>query len=1082
MEDLFASRRRAPRFRQGNGQWLVAFLWIPLLISAAAGQAIEEPSVVPPKPQPDDAVIELPPFQVSPSEGWVAQDTLIGTGIRSPYRDLATQIEVLTPDFMEDFAVNSIEDAAIYTTNVESPDEFVEGLGFGGELVSGSQNGGGLARPFRIRGLTQDSKTRFYVPTFLPTDGYNLSRTEIAYGPNSILFGTAQLAGTINALPTSAEYRNGGRLEVQVDSNGSVRFELDYNQLLVEDILSVRVAALYDDHRYEFDPGRDLNRRLFLTGTYQPFTNTVIQGYFETVDLERSIPNRSLPDDLVTTWHRAGELPNSGYTDDRPIFLNDLAWAEKRLLEEQQQVFTTGYKKTISIVPNETSSYMGLLASWENSVGIRYPDTWRGRSALEDWRVHYTLRDDTVFPTDVALMAALNQSHATGNIFNLVLNQKILDGLNLEISGNSERMENLETYGVDGATTTIQVDANAYLPDGVTLNPNVGKLYMEEVAAYMDNSAKSDFLRAALSYEYDFNQNEDSWVRWLGMHRLVGIASMQQAETRGQVRRYTVMPEVLANGAIRYPDIPGAELDPDEYPHLTWQDYTELKFRYYLDPPNGEVVPHRPFVIGRPLSLVDGAGASFTIDPENSGFFDEEGHRLIRGTTRNSLKWQEDVTQLSYQGSFWDDRIIVTYGYRASDIKAAELPWRADYATGLRPHSRDASFRSWEPSFASTATTHMEGIAVAPFRGWLNLPQRADLSFYYHQSQSTLPADAWHDPFGNRYAGSHGEGKDAGIRLSLFGDDLALEVNRYDVYSRPNPSLYRGTMGILGILENRVRELDPDFPRLTGPSGIGFTDPLPLSQFNYMVMSDALSSGYEISGRWRLGSSLEMRFSIADLEVTETDIGLEWWEWMDQRLPVYETLDVPEGGVENPSDIDGDGVVGRWTWETARMDDKIPEETLATYWDNEVIKGINGREVTQSYDGKSNPFIRDLRVNLNAMYRFTEGPFRGLKLGGAFRYREAPLLNYGGMVYEGFELLDLTQPLYGKAEWYLDLLARYRIETSWMGDHATTVSLNVRNVLNQNGPIPSHLDINGEPVRLARVEGIKFILSLGLEL
>jgi hypothetical protein len=68
-----------------------------------------------------DEVFELNPFIVSAQEtGWYATQTLSGSRLRTNFDDVASQIEVLTMEFMDEFGVNSIEEAAIYSINAEN--------------------------------------------------------------------------------------------------------------------------------------------------------------------------------------------------------------------------------------------------------------------------------------------------------------------------------------------------------------------------------------------------------------------------------------------------------------------------------------------------------------------------------------------------------------------------------------------------------------------------------------------------------------------------------------------------------------------------------------------------------------------------------------------------------------------------------------------------------------------------------------------------------------------------------------------------------------------------------------------------
>lgn len=110
---------------------------------------------------------------------------------------------------------------------------------------------------------------------------------------------------------------------------------------------------------------------------------------------------------------------------------------------------------------------------------------------------------------------------------------------------------------------------------------------------------------------------------------------------------------------------------------------------------------------------------------------------------------------------------------------------------------------------------------------------------------------------------------------------------------------------------------------------------------------------------------------------------------MDQRLEMYKALDVPEGGMLDPRDIDRDGETGRWTWETARFNDKW-KRTLAQQWDSKVIYGLYGREMIQAIEGRSNPFIRNLRFNVNVIYRINKGWLKGSRICGRLPLARGP--------------------------------------------------------------------------------------------
>ena len=76
---------------------------------------------------------------------------------------------------MDDFGLNSITDAAIYSVNVENGNEYID------------QDG--RNRFMRIRGLSIPTYSRMSFESRVPSDSYNIQRYDVAYGPDPILFG-----------------------------------------------------------------------------------------------------------------------------------------------------------------------------------------------------------------------------------------------------------------------------------------------------------------------------------------------------------------------------------------------------------------------------------------------------------------------------------------------------------------------------------------------------------------------------------------------------------------------------------------------------------------------------------------------------------------------------------------------------------------------------------------------------------------------------------------------------------------------------------------------------------------------------
>lgn len=77
----------------------------------------------------EEAVI-LSPFQVSSGtdEGYAARETLAGTRFKSDLKDVPSEVQIFTKEFLDDIASVSIEDAYRYSANVENTAEYTSTL------------------------------------------------------------------------------------------------------------------------------------------------------------------------------------------------------------------------------------------------------------------------------------------------------------------------------------------------------------------------------------------------------------------------------------------------------------------------------------------------------------------------------------------------------------------------------------------------------------------------------------------------------------------------------------------------------------------------------------------------------------------------------------------------------------------------------------------------------------------------------------------------------------------------------------------------------------------------------------------
>lgn len=290
-------------------------------MTAPAGlwaQAAQPPAPAPvPAPAPaaqEEEVIHLSPFEVQAGTdiGYQATQTMSGTRIRTDLKDVGSAISVVTKEFLQDIGATGTTTLLQYTTNTEvgGTRGTYAGLGNGQSLNESAslQSSGGAQN--RVRGLAQADTTREFYITDIPWDVYNVDRIDIQRGPNQILFGLGSPAGLINATLRNAEFRNTGNVETRVGSYGTVRNSVDFNQNLIDRVLAIRVAGLWNDQKYQQNPAFQNDKRFYTAIRFDPQLfnrsdfRTSIKAKFENGDINANRPRIIPPNDAISPWFR----------------------------------------------------------------------------------------------------------------------------------------------------------------------------------------------------------------------------------------------------------------------------------------------------------------------------------------------------------------------------------------------------------------------------------------------------------------------------------------------------------------------------------------------------------------------------------------------------------------------------------------------------------------------------------------------------------------------------------------------------------------------------------------------------------
>jgi hypothetical protein len=261
--------------------------------------------------QDEDEVIELSPFQVDSQgdTGYQATSTLAGTRLNTSLKDVAATVSVITKQFLEDTGSTDLQELLVYTAGTE-----IGGAGgnFANPLptnqVSGVRdpNFRQPTRNTRVRGLAAADLTRNYFSTLIPMDGYNTDRVVINRGANATLFGLGSPAGIINNQTIGTLYGDHTEFGIEFGSYGSKRYTVDLERVLIEDKLSVRVAALLKDKRWQQHPSHEKDKRMNVVLGYKPDEFTTINLSYETGYIDANRPRSLPPQDMVSAWFDPG--------------------------------------------------------------------------------------------------------------------------------------------------------------------------------------------------------------------------------------------------------------------------------------------------------------------------------------------------------------------------------------------------------------------------------------------------------------------------------------------------------------------------------------------------------------------------------------------------------------------------------------------------------------------------------------------------------------------------------------------------------------------------------------------------------
>jgi outer membrane receptor protein involved in Fe transport len=1066
---------------------------------------------------PAEDIIELSPFEVQGSNrGYQAANTMSGTRLNAKIEDLAASISVVTKQQLEDTAAIDINDIFLYEANTEGLQQYTEFTIDRNFYVENTTLNPQSANRIRGIGSANNSINNFATMGSVPIDTYNLSSVEISRGPNANIFGLGNAAGTVNIIADDADVtKNSSRVVTRADSYGGWRASANFNRVLKKEKAAVRVAVLRDEKGFERKPAYEDINRLFASVTLKPFRTTTIRAGYESYHNHFSRANTTLPRDSITEWMAGGmpvwnptAAPSGGWrllngstytavatsaevtglpTSLMPGSLNSQLWTSPAvIIEPDGRVSYYGMGAASSTLTGPTPAGTPAFRLVESGSSYR-----RGRSASGVPQTLFqapSITDKSIYDWEEVNFLSPNYGRDKGDLYRIEIDQTLINsGMHFLGARVGQYREVIDRYDhavfsrSDSGVPYIVVDVNEVLLDGST-NPNFLRPYMgggQPTIKYTDE--RNTHSRAEVAYQLDLT-NESGWMRWLGKHT---------------VNFYGERRDILTTS------LSGRDLNVVDYSWSSANDRGSLPLRgntyrlyprYYLGDAvtsGGSVVDYAPaerFNLGNvPFSWYT-SGRARVNEAATIQEVIQSGNSRDREIRSKGVVWM---------GSFWNDRIIPTFGWREDrnrERSSRNLNANLNATSTIDPatHLHDLSWvnifpNPWEEK---QGQSRQQGIVIKPTK-WLNLNYNRSSGFKPETLAYNINSELLQNPTGKT--------EDYGITLKLLDEKLVARVTRYETVEKNSRN---GSITSAAVTRTLRLFYDPSSsnaitgtspvpapPYATLPNGsdafdleqnatqwelwaapgitvdearsramtkylipLGVTDAdiqrvRTLGASAFTDVNTVTSTGTELELTYNPTRNWTMKLTGAQQKAVDTELGNAVNDYINSRLAAVQSIIIPTNAGTDAAT--GNNTAGRPWWITGQSATST-NSPAAFYIAN--VKSVIGLATANA--GKRRAQTREYRANFTTNYRlsdlFGDTWLRNGSVGGAVRwsskaalgyYGGAPAAEYGGAVID----YDANRPIYDDPRAEFDLMVSYNLKL-WNEKVRCKLQLNVKNL------------------------------------
>jgi len=959
----------------------------------------------------ESAPVVLNPFSVTSASdvGYAAGDSLAASRFNTRLMDSAATVSVFTEEFLKDLGATTLAEVLEYgvNSNIDFDQNRPDPTMF--YVDAGLQN-----TRINNRGLLGSSLTDFF-RSRMPVDAYNTGRFDFASGPNSVLFGVANSAGSINTSTLQAELRkNHYKFSAHAGRWEDYRASVDTNFVIVPGRIALRVLGMHarKESWREWD-NREDNRA---TGSLRvvPFkkAGTQIVASFEKANLSGmwSVPQNMA--DNVSFWET---LPDSvRLVDNRPTAALNANLAAARGLERiagNRHFIVTNSGETFANTIGgvfggmnlyTSASFYETAAAFNTLVGV--VPGWQPalfRDTFQTLLPATQRQADRNGPYQANLVAPYQVGYGpdTTNAsdverFFVRIEQPVGKNLFLDVAYQKEKAQG-SAFRLD---TQISADPNLYIPDGaggVKSNPFVGRYYIDGAPLRTINTDNNEALRASALYQLNLKK--------LGDHKILGMWERSE-NTNSQLQGNQVLINARTNAPIANADIRNAN--------------NRVDYRTYITPGTDYRSWFAGSFSGNPVVRLNG------IDYKKD-FTD----RSVSGNKAESKTYV-----LATQSSFFDKKVFVSLGYRRDDYttltRVASLLAATDprVTSGARYAGAGVLTDQYLPINSETFDTYTAGVV------WHALKH---VSLFANQATNVAPAMTNRRVIANNFdvpSPVKGKGYDTGVMVRLFDNRFNARLTYFKGENPGNPV-------------NRVNSVVVDHDRIVSAlmssnnpaTGRPYLTPAEAQEkFVYLKsrggtvgtyggalldgLSDDVTTGYEADLKFNPSRNWTFTGAFSYTELERGNIFAEFDPWFAQVRPYLERFGSPAGLVDqnnSPVNI---------AEHVERMQLAIDDVRNAGAF------GFNNRPY------KANMFTR---------YTVGAGRLRGVFFGGGVRWQSQNRIQriVTGLSALGRPIYGAT--LYGPEILEVDALLGYSSRADFFGQRTNwRVQINGSNVLN----------------------------------